>query len=183
MPSSNLTNLTFGIVGKTISDEVRAELRLDVDEHNLLEEWQGQAAMMLEYSIRLADARLEEDECRNQLAVVVAELDAAIRDDPEDYGLQKATETSVNNAIPGCDEHIAASKAYREARHAVRINQAAVEALEHRKSTLKGMTDLWMRQYYADPKSPEQPAPLKEAAGSGKGKKSIEWRRKKRRRD
>ena len=151
---------------KDISDRVRQELRLTVDENNLLDEWKGQAAMMLEYSIQLADARQEEDETKAALAVVVAELDAQIRDNPEEYGLQKATESGVFNAIQATEEHQAAVRAHNDARHAVRVLQAAVDALDHRKRTLQGMTDLWLRQYYADPKSPEQPQEVREAAGA-----------------
>lgn len=157
------------------------KLRLDVNQNNLVEEWSGQATMMLHHATLLADARLAEDEARAALSVVVAELDANIRDDPEEYGLTKATETSVTNAIPGCEEHQAAVKVLNEARHAVRIYSGAVDALEHRKRTLTGMTDLWLRQYYADPQSPHQPKELKDApAKTDKAKRTP---RKARRRD
>lgn len=167
----------LAIFDSMISKEVREDLRLEVDEHNLLEEWQGQAAMMLDYTIRLADARQEEDEAKAALSVVVAELDANIREAPEDYGLQKATETSVTNAIPGCEEHQAAVAALNGARHAVRVLQGAVDALDHRKRTLQGMTDLWLRQYYSDPKSPSQPEEIREAAEEGPPTKKIPGRK------
>lgn len=146
-----------------ISKEVRRDLVLRVDEQNLLEEWQGQAAMMLDYGIKLADARQDEDEARAELSVVAAELDGAIRNNPEEYDVAKVTETSVAAAIPIQEEHQTATKAFNDARQAVRVLQAAVIALEHRKSTLKGMTDLWLRQYYADPTSPSQPKEVKDA--------------------
>ncbi len=150
-----------------IRQEVRAELNLAVDENNLLNEWKGQAAMMLDFGIRLADAMQEEDETKARLAVVAAELDRDIRDSPEEYGLTKATETTVPNAVNEQAEHKKATKALNQARHRVRVYRAAVDALSHRKSTLQGMTDLFLRQWYADPKSAEQPSELRAAATGG----------------
>ena len=164
-----------------IRDEVEARLDLSIDENNLLGEWKGQAALMLEYGIMLADAMQEEDEARAKLALVVARLDRAIREDPEAYGLQKATETTVTNAIPEQKEHVAASEVLNDAKYAVRVYRAAVDALGHRKSTLQGMTDLFLRQWYADPRSPEQPAELREAAKAGPPTKTIPGRRVRRR--
>lgn len=163
-----------------ISEEVRDELKLLVDENNLLEEWQGQASMMLDYGIRLADARQEEDECRAALAVVVSELDRDIREDPEKYGLPKVTDSIINNAIPGQPKHKKAMSLLNKARHEVRVLQAVVDALDHRKRTLQGMTDLWLRQWYADPKSSAQPEDLRTAGGGCAPAKTIPGRRKRR---
>jgi len=149
---------------ESIRNDVRAELDLSIDENNLLNEWQGQAALMLDYGIRLADAMQEEDEAKAQLAVVVAELDRDIRDAPTEYGVTKATETTVANAIQEQPEHRTATKKLNAARYKMRVIRAAVDALSHRKSALQGMTDLFLRQWYADPKSAEQPAELREAA-------------------
>ena len=150
------------------------ELNLAVSPNNLLEDWQTQATMMYTVGEQLADAQQEEDECRAELAVVAAEVDQAIRANPGKYNVAKVTEAAVAAAIPATQEHQAATKALRDARYAVRIAQAAVNAVQHRKSTLQGMTELWLRQYYADPKSPDQPAPLRDAATATK---SIEGRR------
>jgi hypothetical protein len=160
-------------------DDVRAALDLTIDENNLLNEWQGQASMMLDYGIQLADAMQEEDETKAKLAVVAAELDRDIRSDPAEYGLTKATETTVLNAINEQPEHQIAAKKLNDARYKVRVFRAAVDALSHRKSTLQGMTDLFLRQWYADPRSPDQPAELKEAA-DGPPTKTITGRRKRR---
>ena len=165
-----------------IRDDVRAELDLSIDENNMLNEWQGQAAMMLDYGIHLADAMQEEDEARAKLAVVAAELDRDIRDDPEAYSMTKATETTVANAIAEQLEHKQATKKLNAARHKVRVMRAAVDALSHRKSALQGMTDLFLRQWYADPKSAEQPTELRRAA-EGPPTKPIRGRRTRKRED
>lgn len=136
--------------------------------------------MMLDFGIRLADARQEEDELRAALSVVAAELDRDIRNAPDVYGVPKVTEATISNAILIQPEHTQATAALNTARHNVRILQAATEALDHRKRTLQGMTDLWLRQWYADPKSPGQPGPLNDAAPKEAPTKVIPGRRKRR---
>jgi len=160
-----------------VRDAVREELNLSIDENNLLNEWKGQAVLMLDYGIRLADAMQEEDEARGYLAIKAAELDRDIRSAPEDYGLSKATETTVTNAINEQPEYIIATKKLNTARYTVRVMRAAVDALAHRKSTLQGMTDLFLRQWYADPSSAEQPTELKQAVKAGPPTKTIPGRR------
>lgn len=159
-------------------DEIR-ELSLDIDENNLLDEWKGQAAMMLNYSIQLADAMQTEDEARAKLTVVAAEIEHDVRTDPETYNITKVTEASVTAAIPVQPEHKIAVKKLNKARHNVRILRAAVEALSHRKSSLQGMTDVFMRQWHADPKSRAQPKELREAA-KNRTTKSVRSRRRRR---
>lgn len=164
-------------MGENIRDTVRAELNLAIDENNLLQEWKGQAALMLDYGIQLADAMQAEDEARAKLAVVAAGLDREIRENPGDYGLPKITEAVVASAVVEQPEHQVATKKANDAHHRVRVLRAAVDALSHRKSTLQGMTDLFLRQWYADPTSTEQPAELREAARGGGAKKVVRRRR------
>jgi len=173
-----------------IVEDVRA-LDLSIDENDLLGEWQGQGALMLDYGVHLADAIEEEDQARAALGIVVAQLDRDIRSDPAGFGLTKATETTVINAIPEQPAHKAATALIIAAKHKVRILRAAVDAVGHRKSSLQGMTDVFLRQWYADPHSTAQPEalraatphrPSKEAAMdmTGPPTKTIKGRRKRR---
>jgi hypothetical protein len=150
------------------------DLKLNIDENNLLNEWKSQASMMLEYGIQLADAMQEEDGAKAKLAVVAAEMDRDMRANPADYGIDKLTEAAISSAILVQPEHKIVTKKLDDAHHEVRILRAVVDALSHRKSTLQGMTDLFLRQWYANPTSDAQPAELKEAT------KSVTTRRRKR---
>lgn len=154
-------------------DENIRELDLSIDENNLLHEWKNQAKMMFDYNVQLADAMQAEDEAAAALSVTAAELDRVIRAKPEEYEISKVTEATISAAIVEQPEHIEAVQTLNKARHAKRLYTAAVNALEHRKSSLKGMTDLFLRQWYADPSSNGQPAELREAATSGPPTKSI----------
>lgn len=154
------------------------ELNLAIDENNLLNEWKGQAAMMLDYGIQLADAMQEEDEAKARLTVVAAEVERDIRANPDEFDIPKLTEAAVVAAVPVQPEHQVATKKLNDARHKVRILRAAVDALAHRKSSLQGMTDLFLRQWYADPTSSEQPTELREAAAERPMKAATTRRRK-----
>lgn len=142
------------------------ELRLDIDQNSLPEEWQGQASLMLHYGTMLADATLEMDKSKAKLAVIAAQLDREVREDPQAYGLAKATESTVPGAVAEQPLHKAATREYLAAKHRVAVLRAAVDALEHRKRALSGMTDLFLRQWFAEPTNREQPGALQEAAGA-----------------
>lgn len=142
-------------------------LDLTIDENNLPNNWKEQAGMMLTYGMRFADAQQEEAEAKATLDVIRAGLDRDIRAEPDAFDVAKPTETAVANAVLLQPEHAAATTNFNDARHKVGVLRAAVDAISHRKSALQGMTDLFLRQWYADPTSKEQPPELREAATSG----------------
>jgi hypothetical protein len=130
------------------------ELRLEIDELRLDEEWLHQPKMRQIWGEKLADAQLELDEAKSVLAVVVAELDNDIRSDPESHGVKKITESAVSSAIPRSDVHQRAVKKLNKARHAVNVLQAAVDGLEHRKRALTSLVELHGQDYFATPSMP-----------------------------
>jgi len=157
------------------------KLRIEIDENDLATEWQNQASAVLHYNTLLAGAVHDYDIARARLGVVVAELDRDIRDAPEDYGLPKATDAIMSNAIAGQPEHQIALKKVNEAKHRVGVLRAACDALEHRKRSLQGMTDLWLRQWYSDPTTRDEPTPNTPGGGKGgDGAKRNERRRRRR---
>lgn len=127
------------------------ELDLSIDENNLDAEWQRQPVLLWEYGRELADYIQEAEEAKSALAVVTAELEMEIRNNPDAFDIPKVTEAAVQAAIPRQPEHIAASTTLQKAKHAARVYQAAVDAITQRKAALQGMTELYMRQWYADP--------------------------------
>lgn len=160
-------------------DDLRLEL--SIDENNLLNEWKGQASLMLDYGIQLADAMQARDEAKAQLSVVAAEMETDIRNNPDEFDLEKVTEAVVAATVLLQPEHRKATKTYNKTCHECRKLQAVVDAISHRKSALQGMTDTFLRQWHADPRSTEQPRELREAAMSGPPTRSVAVRRRKRR--
>jgi len=124
-----------------------------INENELDREWLRQPELMHDYSVRLAEARRGADDATNGVVVVRADLDGQIRTDPETYGLAKATEAGIENTIPQQPEYIAALRAVVEARHAVRILEAACTALEHKKRALENCVKLWQNDYFSAPRA------------------------------
>jgi len=128
----------------------------DIDEHNLDREWVEQPSLYFKWARKVADARMVLDEAKAEVDVTKAEVSRLIRDDPEDFGLEKVTEAAVTAAIPEHPDMMRAVKALSKAKHDVDIYQAAVNALDHRKRALEKLVDLHGQNYFSSPKAPDQ---------------------------
>jgi uncharacterized protein YpiB (UPF0302 family) len=124
---------------------------ISIDQNALDKEWLRQPELMYDYSVQLADARSAMDLAKNKAEVVYAQLDADIRANPTQYGINKISETAIKNAI-------ASEKAYRisqrkvlETRHELDILQAAVTALDHKKQALQNLVTLHGQSYFSSP--------------------------------
>lgn len=127
----------------------------EIDEHNLDREWVKQPSLYFTWARKLADARQDLDEAKAKVDVTKAEVSRAIRDDPEDHGLEKVTEAAVTAAIPEHPDMIRAVKELSKARHKVDVYQAAVNALDHRKRALEKLVDLHGQNYFSTPRAPD----------------------------
>lgn len=128
---------------------------LVIDEHKLEQEWGNQAPLFYEYASQLADARLANDEAKAELDVTAAELDMAIRSNPDHFGVEKISEAAVKNAVVQQAAYQTAQEALNATTHAVRMLEAMTRALEHRKTALKSMVELRLANYYAEPTLPK----------------------------
>jgi len=125
----------------------------DIDINNLDKEWINQPKIFFKYASELADVRRRLEEAKAELDVVKASLDKAIRENPASFGLpEKITETLISNTIIQQSEYQEALKIYRIRKHKVDILQAAVTALDHRKSALERLVSLHGQNYFAAPK-------------------------------
>ncbi len=136
---------------------------LDVDVNNLDKEWQNQPKLVFEYMAKLADMSLEEDDKQAIIKVVIADLDAAMRENPEDYGISKVTEAAIKQAIAKNKDLRRAQAELRELVHERAILSAFVAALSHRKRGLENLVELHGMGYFSAPKAkPEAIAATKE---------------------
>lgn len=129
---------------------------LAIDQNRLETEWSGQAALFLGYAQQLADAKLEQDDAKAELDVTSAELDSLIRTDPDSYGIQRVSEAAIKNTILQQASYQQVHAVHLKAIHSVRMLDAMVQALEHRRSALKHMVELRLSQYYSEPALPKQ---------------------------
>lgn len=136
------------------SEEERDSL-VEIDEYNLDKEFYEQPKLMRRYAFKVADLRLIVAERKAAVDLVKAELELAIRAEPENYGVKKVTEKLVEAVIITQDEYKTALKKYNRAKHKLDQYQAIVSALEHRKSALEGAVKLHGQGYFAEPREPE----------------------------
>jgi hypothetical protein len=149
----------------------------DLDPLRLDEHWVEQARLFFRYSVQTAEARQEVNRLKAELDVVAAELDQAIREDPDEFNIAKPTEAAIKAAIPLQDDYRAAQKALFTAMHDQDIYQAACGALEHRKRALEKLVDLAKLEWFAEPRASEESRDVAEKLV----KEAV--RRKKRRRE
>lgn len=129
------------------------ELDLQIDPYRLDDEWVEAASLYGRYAMELADARRDFEEAKAALELAKAEIDTAIRRDPEAFGLAKSTENAVAAAIPQQDNYKEATQEVINARHRMDIVDGAVKSLDHRKKGLEKLVDLYFGEYYSKPRA------------------------------
>lgn len=124
-----------------------------LDPHRLDEEWIAQPALYRKAAERLADAREEYERAKAKEKVVYAEVELAVRRNPDNFGLEKATESCVRAAVEVNPSVKAVVTATITARKTMDLAQVRVDTLEHRKKALENLVVLQGRDYYAEPKA------------------------------
>jgi len=124
---------------------------LDIDEYNLDIEWKKQPSLYLEMATQLADAKGEHDAAKSGFEIVKAKLSLDIRSNPDNYGLDKITESTVNHALVTQAGHMEANSEVIKAKHKVDLLQAVVTALDHRKRALESLVSLHGQKYFSEP--------------------------------
>lgn len=125
-----------------------------IDESALDLECLQQPRLMLKYGQAAARASKIADLAKEQLEVVKAELDEAIRSNPEKFGLAKVTEAIAANAITRDERCQEATKAFIQAKYDAYLARTASNAIDARKDMLELLVRLHGQQYFAGPKVP-----------------------------
>ena len=125
-------------------------------------EWLEQPRLMMKYGRLLAEARKAQDDAKEFLDYTKARLDNEIRQDPDSYGLAKATESSIAGAILLQEEYKEASAALTEAKYRTELLSTAVRAVDSRKTALENLVRLHGMSYFAGPAVPRDLAAERE---------------------
>jgi len=125
-----------------------------IDESALDVEWLDQPSLMMKYARNAAEARLELDRAKEALELTKAELDREVRSNPEAFGMEKLTESAVQNTIILQEAYIGANDNFIQAKFKADIAQGAVRAFDARKDALENLGRLLGLQYFAGPKMP-----------------------------
>lgn len=126
------------------------ELKLTIDKYDLENEWAEHPSMVHSWAENAANALLQFDEAKQKLELAKAETDREIRSSPKDFDLEKITDKSVESTVITQPEYQAALRNLNSARHDLKIADAAMIGLEHRRKGLALMVELWIRKYYSN---------------------------------
>ena len=125
-----------------------------IDETALDVEWVEQSGLMFRYAKHAADCRLVVDQVKERLELTKAKLDKEIRTNPENYGIEKLTETVVSNTIITQDSYKKENEALMNAQFELNVANGDVRAMEARKDALENLGRLLGLQYFAGPRLP-----------------------------
>lgn len=145
--------------------ELDFEQDLRIDEDALDIEFLNQPNLYFKYSREQAKAKDTLERAKQIHEIARAELASAIRSDPDDYGLLKATNDAVNekilSIIGGEDNDLPLDENLRSTRedllktqHDYDLVNAAVRAIEQRKSSLENLVKLMLGNYFSAPIEP-----------------------------
>lgn len=142
-----------------------------IDESALDIEWLRQPELMGKYCRHAAHAKALMDKHKDRLDVVEAEIDRDIRENPESYGLSKLTETLIKSTILQTEKRQLAAQAYIDHKYEYDMAQAAVRAIDQKKSALENLVKLHGMSYFAGPAVPRDlSAEVKESMRSFESK-------------
>jgi len=130
------------------------ELDLEIDKNNLDSACIDQPRRFLHWSVEYAEAIRLRDEAKRRSMVTKSNINMDIRSRPQEYGIEKATEGSINAALESNEEVNKAEKEVSDAQYAVNIFSAAKEALDQRRSMLERLVALYISGYYSQVKLP-----------------------------
>ena len=130
--------------------EIETDLHIDKDNLDLA--CLDQPRRFLKWSVEYAEAVRVRDESKRKASVVKANTNLDIRTRPSEYGIEKATEGSINAALESNEEVNTAEKAISDAQYAVNIFGAAKEALDQRRAMFERLVALYISGYYSQVK-------------------------------
>lgn len=125
---------------------------LQIDINALHEEWLKQPVLYMKYAELAVQAQKERDKAKENLEVVRATLDRAMRKEPGNYGLDKVTESALSATIVSHPDYLRANDALIEANYKLNLYDAAIKAFEHKKKALENQVQLWTMGYFSIPK-------------------------------
>jgi predicted nucleic acid-binding Zn-ribbon protein len=129
----------------------KKDLQIDPDALDL--EWVNQPARFMFYAQQSAHAKDVRDRAKEKLEVVKAQVDGELRAGFA-AGEKKPTEAAIASMVLQSKEYQDANEEFMQAKLEADLLQAAVSAMDQRKSALENLVRLHSQQYFAGPKEP-----------------------------
>ena len=130
------------------------EQDLQISPDSLDVEFLRQPALYMKYAEESAKAKDRLARAKETLEVTRAEIDKAIRLTPSEYGVEKVTEGAITSTLLQLPQYQNANEAYLKAKYEADLLQAAVIAMDQKKSSLEQLARLTVAGYCAMPSEP-----------------------------
>jgi len=119
-------------------------------------EWERQPQLFMYWAEEYAYAILTRDREKDQVELILADLDGAIRADPDAYGLKKVTDASVSAAAKRTQTYIDGQERLHQANLVVNRMAAARSAMDHKRKALDNLTSLALADFYGSNTAPAE---------------------------
>ena len=125
-----------------------------IDSNALEVELEKQAMLAKKWGDLFTEAKYIADEKDQKLKLIDSDLDIAIRANPEAFLKEgergiKITESVIKSLIQRNEEHLKAERELIEVKRDKGVLENAVNAIEHRRSALKYLSELWIQGYWS----------------------------------
>jgi hypothetical protein len=134
--------------------ELNYEKDLRIDEDSLDLELLNQASLFMKYAKHYAFTQKVVEETRQALDIKRAEVDKAIRENPEKFKIEKVTEGAIQSTILTDKGYQEVNQKHLEAQYEKNMASNATQAVTMRKEMLEGMIKLLAQSYFAGPSVP-----------------------------
>lgn len=122
---------------------------LVIDKFSLDSAWENQALLFCKWAELEVEALDQRDRAKERVDLVRAQLDAEIR---KRAGDKKPTEAAILSEIQQSKAYLEATDDYMNKVRTAKILGVAREGFDHRKTALVKLTDLFLAQYWSEPK-------------------------------
>ena len=138
--------MSESLFGKDYSEDV------SINRFKLEQESEKQPSLFYYYADLLATAKADRDSLEERLDFTNAAYEMDLRTAPGRYlGEVKVTEGTIKAAVDSNPKAQAIRLEYLDKSKEIYHLEAAVKSLEHRKSELDNLVQLWIKGYYAAP--------------------------------
>ena len=124
---------------------------LSIDPLKLGDEWLKQPGLFMYWSKKSVDAREKMERLKFDLDKYEACLAAQVRKDPSSYGLEKVTESAINQFVASDAQVIKLNEMLIGLRAEAELLNRMVTALEQRKKALENLVYLNQQDYFSLP--------------------------------
>ncbi len=128
----------------------------EIDLTQLERQWVEQPKLAEKFSDRLAFAKRKLAQAEQEREETAARVKLDIRKKPEEYGLDKVTEASVQEALVVSQQYKDAGDKVIEAKFQVDWLVGRVSTVSTRKTALENEVQLWLAAYFSTPKAPTE---------------------------